>query len=102
MSTEIPVSGGAVDMKPENETPLFHGKFIPSQPHRLPLIAQLAIGIGLALLITAYELTSSNVLFEFGAWVTPLIVGVFSAAAIAVWIIDEIRNPPTRIDDETP
>ncbi len=89
-------------MKPENDTTLFHGKFIPDQPHRLPLVARVAIGIGLALLITAYNLSSSNVLLQLGSWVTPLIVGVLSAASVAVWIIDEIRHPPTQTDDETP
>jgi hypothetical protein len=89
-------------MEPDNETPLFHGKFIPNQPHRLPLIARVAIGIGLAVLITAYNLTSSNVLLQFGWWVTPLIVSVISAASIAVWIIDEIRHPQPPIGEDTP
>jgi hypothetical protein len=85
---------------PEQE--LFHGKFIPDDPRRLPLPLRIAIGSGLALALAALALICMNVLKSLGVWVTLLLVSVLTATAAVLWIIDSVRHPATELDDGEP
>ena len=84
------------------EQKLFHGKFVPDDPRRLPLPLRIAIGSGLALAIAALALISMNVLKSLGVWVTLLLVSVFTATNLVLWIIDSIRHPAAELDDGEP
>lgn len=87
----------------EPAPPLFHGKFIPGDPHRLPLPRRIAIGLGLGLAILVLAFVSMNMLESWGEWVTLLLVSVLTATALVLWIGDAVRHPATELDDhETP
>jgi len=86
-------------MSTEPAEPLFHGKFIPDDPHPLPLLVRIAIGIGVSLSIAVLAMLFVNVLNSWGVWVTLLIVSVFTASALGLWIRDAARHPATELDD---
>ena len=77
-----------------------HGKFIPDDPGRLPLLLRIAIGSGLALVIAALAMLCLNVLNSWGVWVTLLIVSALTATAAAVWITDSVRYPAIELDGD--
>jgi hypothetical protein len=79
--------------------PLFHGKFIPDDPHRLPLPLRLMIGVGLGLLILVLAFVSLNILNSWGVWVTFLLIGVMTATSLALWIRDAVLHPATMVDE---
>jgi hypothetical protein len=79
---------------------LFHGKFIPDDPHPLPLPVRLLIGIGLAVGIFVILMLSVNVLNSWGVWVTLLLVSAITAGALLLWIRDALRHPATSFDDD--
>jgi drug/metabolite transporter (DMT)-like permease len=96
MSTEPATSTGSAP-------PLFHGKFIPDDPHRLPLPRRIAIFIGVALVIFVLEFISWNTLESWGEWVTLCLVSALTAGTAVVWFFDSRRHPATEFDaDETP
>jgi hypothetical protein len=86
-------------MKADN-TPeeFFHGKFIPNDPHPLPLGARTAIGVGVGILIFVMAALSLNVLNHLGVWLTLLIISGFTAATLLIWILDSVRHPATVED----
>jgi hypothetical protein len=79
---------------------MFHGKFIPNDPHRLPFAVRFVIGIGLGILLAILALISMNVLKSKGEWVTLLLVSVITASALGLWVRDAIKHPATSIDDD--
>jgi len=79
--------------------PLFHGKFIPDDPQRLPLPGRIAIGVGVSLVIVVLAFVSMDVLNSWGVWVTLLLVSVFTATTVGLWIRDAVRHPATEPDD---
>ena len=79
---------------------MFHGKFIPDDPHPLPLPIRLLIGVGVAMGIAVLIMLSVNVLNSWGVWVTLLLVSVITASALLIWIRDSVRHPATSFDDE--
>jgi hypothetical protein len=79
--------------------PLWHGKFIPDDPQRLPLARRIALGIGISLAIPVLAMLFLNVLNSWGVWVTLLLVSAFTATALGVWIRDAVRHPATELDD---
>jgi hypothetical protein len=79
--------------------PLFHGKFIPDDPHPLPLPVRIAIGTGISLVIAVLAMLFLNVLNSWGVWVTVLLVSVFTAGALSLWIRDAVLHPATRLDE---
>ena len=87
-------------MTATDETEMFHGKFIPNDPHPLQLGVRLLIGFGLAALIFIILMLSVNVLQSWGEWVTVLLVAGFSATALALWVQDAVRHPATSLDDD--
>jgi hypothetical protein len=84
------------------EQDLFHGKFIPDDPRRLPLPLRIAAGVGVALIIAALAMLFLNVLNSWGVWVTLLLVSAFTATALGLWIVDAVRHPATELDDGEP
>jgi drug/metabolite transporter (DMT)-like permease len=86
----------------EPAEPLFHGKFIPDDPQPLPLMVRIAIGAGISLAIAVLAMLFLNVLNSWGVWVTLLIVSVFTATALGLWVRDAQRHPATKLDDEMP
>jgi drug/metabolite transporter (DMT)-like permease len=95
MSTEPPTSTGSAP-------PLFHRKFIPDDPHPLPLPRRIAIIVGLTVLITVLAFISWNTLESWGEWVTLTLVSALTAGTAVVWFIDARRHPATELDaDET-
>jgi hypothetical protein len=83
-----------------NDQEMFHGKFIPNDPHRLPLAVRVLIGIGLGLGIEVLIMLSVNVLNSWGVWVTLLLVSFITASALLIWIFDSVKHPATSFDDE--
>jgi hypothetical protein len=79
--------------------PLFHGKFIPDDPRRLPLPIRLLIGVGLGLVILVLAFVSLNILNSWGVWVTFLFLGVLTVTSLGVWIWDAVRHPATEVDE---
>ena len=77
---------------------LFHGKFIPNDPHPLSLVGRIAIGIGVGLVIFVMAALSLNVLNSWGVWVTLLIISVFTATSLALWIRDARLHPESELD----
>jgi hypothetical protein len=78
--------------------PLFHGKFIPNDPHPLPLMCRIAIGIGVGLVIFIMAALCLNVLNSWGVWVTLLIISVFTATSLVLWVRDALLHPATAVD----
>jgi hypothetical protein len=78
--------------------PLFHGKFIPNDPHPLPLFGRIAIGIGVGLVIFVFAALCLNVLNSWGVWVTLLIVSLLTATSLVVWLCDALSHPATETD----
>jgi hypothetical protein len=89
-------------MSTEPKQELFHGKFIPDAPRRLPPPLRIAVGTGLALAIAALAMLFLNVLNSWGVWVTLLLVSAFTATALGLWIVDAVRHPATELDDGEP
>jgi predicted membrane channel-forming protein YqfA (hemolysin III family) len=87
-------------MSTEPAEPPFHGKFIPDDPQPLPLVGRIAIGIGVSLAIAVLAMLFLNVLNSWGVWVTLLIVSVFTASALGLWIRDAARHPAAEPDDD--
>jgi uncharacterized membrane protein len=83
---------------PSSQT-LFHGKFIPDDPHRLSLINRIALGIGVGLVIFVLAALCLNVLNSWGVWVTLLIISVLTATTLALWVRDALLHPATRVDN---
>ena len=81
---------------------LFHGKFIPDDPRRLPPPLRIAVGTGVAVIIAVLAMLFLNVLNSWGVWVTLLLVSAFTAAALGLWIADAVRHPATELDDGEP
>jgi hypothetical protein len=79
--------------------PLFHGKLIPNDPHPLPLTGRIAIGIGVGVVIFIMAALCLNVLNSWGVWVTLLIIAVFTATSVVLWIRDARLHPATAVDD---
>ncbi len=87
-------------MTATDETEMFHGKFIPNDPHPLPLVIRVLIGFGLAVVIFIILMLSVNVLQSWGEWVTVLLVSGISASGLALWIQDAVRHPATSLDED--
>jgi hypothetical protein len=79
---------------------LFHGTFIPNDPHPLPLPVRLLIGVGLGVGILIILMLSVNVLNSWGVWVTLLLVSVITAGALLLWIRDALKHPATTFDED--
>ena len=87
----------------DSAPPLFHGKFIPDDPHPLPLPSRIAIFIGVAIVILVLAFISWNTLESWGEWVTLCLVSALTAGTAVVWFVDSRRHPATELDaDETP
>jgi hypothetical protein len=79
---------------------LFHGRFIPDDPHPLPLPVRLLIGVGLGLGIAVLIMLSVNVLNSWGVWVTLLLISAITAGALLLWIRDAVKHPATSFDED--
>jgi drug/metabolite transporter (DMT)-like permease len=87
----------------DSAPPLFHGKFIPDDPHPLPLPSRSAIFLGVALVILVLAFVSWNTLESWGEWVTLCLVSALTAGTAVVWFVDAGRRPATELDaDESP
>jgi hypothetical protein len=82
----------------EGTVALFHGKFIPNDPHPRPLVGRIAIGIGLALVILVLAAASEDVFGSWGTWVTLLFLLVFTPTTLVLWIRDARLHPATAVD----
>jgi hypothetical protein len=76
---------------------LFHGKFIPDDPHPLPLMGRIAIGIGVGLVIFVMAALCLNVLNSWGVWVTLLIISAFTATSLVLWVRDALLHPAKAV-----
>ncbi len=99
-TTDVSTSDVTAPSDTGDGPPMFHGRFIPDQPDRLPLAARWAIGVGLGILIAAVSVVCSNPLEEYGAWITPLFISVLTVGATVVWIVLELRHPHDGLDDD--
>jgi len=81
---------------------LFHGKFIPDDPRRLPPALRIAVGTGVAVIIAVLAMLFLNVLNSWGVWVTLLLISAFTATALGLWIADAVRHPATEVDAGKP
>jgi hypothetical protein len=82
----------------QSAQPLFHGKFIPNDPHPLPLAARIAVGIGVGLVILIMAALCLNVLNSRGVWVTLLIISVFTATSLTLWVRDARLHPAMTVE----
>ena len=86
-------------MTTEAHQPLFHGKFIPDDPHPLPLLIRLMIGAGLGLVILVFAFVCMDTLNSWGVWVTLMMIATMTASSLGLWIRDARRHPATKLDE---
>jgi hypothetical protein len=77
---------------------LFHGKFIPNEAHPLPFGRRILAGLGVGLAVFVMAAMSLNVLSSWGVWVPLLIISVFTATTLVLWIRDAHLHPATAVD----
>ena len=86
-------------MSSETTEPMFHGKFIPNDPHPLPLLGRITIGAGVGLLIFVFAALSLDVLNSWGVWVTLFFVSLFTSTTLVLAIRYARLHPLNDEDD---